>query len=107
MTVLNKYKSGIPAGAVYIGRGSKWGNRFVIGRDGDRDEVCDKYASDMEARIARGEVSLEELAALDGRDKVCFCAPHRCHGDYLEQKAAWAAEQLRERDLLPSISERI
>jgi len=22
---------------VYIGRGSKWGNKFVIGRDGDRE----------------------------------------------------------------------
>jgi hypothetical protein len=24
--VLNKHHSGVPAGAVYIGRGSKWGN---------------------------------------------------------------------------------
>lgn len=28
---------------VNIGRGSKWGNKFVIGRDGDRGEVIRKY----------------------------------------------------------------
>jgi len=28
--VLNKHKTGILAGAVYIGRGSKWGNPFRI-----------------------------------------------------------------------------
>ena len=26
--VLNKHHAGVPAGAVYIGRGSKWGNPF-------------------------------------------------------------------------------
>ena len=38
MAVLNKHKHGIPQGAIYIGRGSKWGNPFVIGKDGSRDE---------------------------------------------------------------------
>ena len=28
---------------VYIGRGSKWGNPFRIGADGDRVEVIRKY----------------------------------------------------------------
>jgi Domain of unknown function (DUF4326) len=28
---------------VYVGRPSKWGNPFVIGRDGTRDEVIAKY----------------------------------------------------------------
>ncbi len=28
---------------VYVGRPSKWGNRFVVGRDGSRDEVIAKY----------------------------------------------------------------
>jgi hypothetical protein len=28
---------------VYVGRPSKWGNPFVIGRDGSRDEVIAKY----------------------------------------------------------------
>lgn len=28
---------------VYIGRPSKWGNPFIIGRDGTREEVIDNY----------------------------------------------------------------
>ena len=28
---------------IYIGRPSKWGNPFIIGRDGTRKEVIDKY----------------------------------------------------------------
>jgi hypothetical protein len=33
----------IDAFDVYIGRGSVWGNPFVIGKDGDRAEVIRKY----------------------------------------------------------------
>ncbi len=62
--VLNKHTHGIPEGAVYIGRGSPWGNRFVIGRDGTRDEVCDKY----EAWLAAQPGLLARLPSLqDGR----------------------------------------
>ena len=42
-TVHNKYKSTAPSDAVYIGRPSKWGNPFVIGKDGTRQEVVQKY----------------------------------------------------------------
>ncbi|PIW12451.1 MAG: hypothetical protein COW35_01440, partial [Candidatus Infernicultor aquiphilus] len=28
---------------VYIGRPSKWGNPFTIGKDGTRSEVIEKY----------------------------------------------------------------
>ena len=41
--VLNKRVDGIPPGAVYIGRPSVWGNPFVIGKDGSRDDVIAKY----------------------------------------------------------------
>jgi Domain of unknown function (DUF4326) len=34
--VLNKHHAGVPAGAVYIGRGSMWGDPFRIGRDGEQ-----------------------------------------------------------------------
>ena len=36
--VLNKYKDGVPTNAVYIGRPSKWGNPFVIGKEVSREE---------------------------------------------------------------------
>lgn len=38
--VHRKGASCTPRGARYIGRGSPYGNPFVIGRDGDRDAVC-------------------------------------------------------------------
>ena len=43
--VLNKrdIRGPLPPNARYCGRPSPLGNPFVIGRDGTRDEVCDKY----------------------------------------------------------------
>ena len=41
--VLNRKLSGVPEGAVYVGRPSKWGNPFVIGKHGTRDQVVAKY----------------------------------------------------------------
>lgn len=78
MKVLNRYKDKIPADAVYIGRPSKWGNPFVIGKCGNREEVIRKYEESLtETMIA--EIKKE----LKGKDLVCFCAPKACHGDVL------------------------
>ncbi|WP_348984205.1 DUF4326 domain-containing protein, partial [Mesorhizobium mediterraneum] len=41
--VRNKHHAGVPRGAVYIGRGSKWGNPFRIGANGDRAAVIAKH----------------------------------------------------------------
>ena len=48
--VLNKRHAGLTPGAVYFGRGSKWGNPFVIGHDGDRATVIVKYERWLAAR---------------------------------------------------------
>ena len=77
--VLNKHQAGIPATAVYIGRGSKWGNPFRIGPDGDRAAVIAKH----ERWLAQQPQLLRSLDELRGRDLVCFCAPLACHGDLL------------------------
>jgi hypothetical protein len=77
--VLNKHRAGVPAGAIYIGRGSKWGNPFRIGRDSDRATVIAKY----ERWLADQHTLLRALDELRGHDLVCFCAPHPCHGDLL------------------------
>ncbi len=78
--VHNKYKNTAPKDAVYIGRGSKWGNPYVIGKWGNRDEVCDMYA---EAILKSPERIAIIKAELKGKDLVCFCKPQRCHGDFL------------------------
>lgn len=77
--VLNKYVHGIPDGAVYCGRGSPYGNPFVIGRDGNRDDVCNKFEQQILPEL--------DVSALRGKDLVCFCAPKRCHCDAILLKA--------------------
>ena len=70
---------------LYIGRGSKWGNPYKLGRDGDRKEVIEKYQSylldspHLLRSIKRGE--------LDGMTLACYCKPRACHGDVLRK--AW------------------
>jgi len=81
--VLNKREVGVPAGAVYIGRGSKWGNPFRIGPDGDRVTVITKH----EHWLADQHHLLRALDALRGLDLICFCAPLACHGDLLRRLA--------------------
>jgi hypothetical protein len=68
---------------VYVGRPSKWGNPFVIGRDGSRDEVIAKYR----AWIVRQPALMAALHELRGKDLVCWCAPERCHADVLVELA--------------------
>ncbi len=81
--VLNKHHAGVPSGAVYIGRGSKWGNPFRIGSDGYRAVVIAKY----ERWLADQPPLLPALDELRGCDLVCFCAPLACHGDLLRRLA--------------------
>lgn len=71
----NKRAGTAPPGAVYIGRGSPWGNPFVIGPDGTRDEVIEKF---RRLTLPRLDVTL-----LRGKHLVCWCAPAACHGDLL------------------------
>ncbi|MXW91521.1 MAG: DUF4326 domain-containing protein [Rhodospirillaceae bacterium] len=79
---------------VLIDRRTKWGNRWRVGRDGSREEVIARYRADLWRRIQAGEVSLEELAELDGCWLACWCEPLPCHGDVIASAAAWAAEVL-------------
>jgi hypothetical protein len=65
--------------SVYIGRGSIWGNPFVVPLDGSRDEVCDKYASSFKLH--------NKLGLLRGKVLVCYCHPERCHGHFLAKLA--------------------
>jgi hypothetical protein len=81
--VLNKRVDGVPSGAVFIGRPSIWGNPYVIGKDGSRDDVIAKY----EAWLLSQTDLLSQLAQLRGKDVVCWCAPCRCHGEVLVRLA--------------------
>lgn len=80
--VLNK-RAGTHDGAVYVGRGTKWGNPFVIGTHGNRTEVIAKYGR----WLADQHQLLRALDELRGCDLVCWCAPLACHGDLLSTLA--------------------
>ena len=68
----------------YIGRGSKWGNPFKIGVDGDREEVIEKYRVYAYNKWVEDQAyGIDWLEHLKGKDLVCFCAPLACHGDVL------------------------
>lgn len=64
---------------VYIGRPSKWGNPFVIGRDGTRAEVVSRY----EYWIRGNPALMKDLRELSGKVLGCYCKPLECHGDVL------------------------
>lgn len=69
-----------PADAVFIGRPTKWGNPFIIGKHGTREEVCALYAKWIVLQPALYQAAKSELR---GKDLVCFCSPLACHGDIL------------------------
>lgn len=78
--VFNKYHRDAPPGAVYIGRGSPYGNPFVIGTHGDRAEVIAQYREWIKDQP---ELLDRVRRELPGRALVCFCYPAPCHGDVL------------------------
>jgi hypothetical protein len=82
--VLNKRFSGIPLGAVYVGRPTKWGNPFPVGDFPDRESCLAAYRAWLESQPELIQDARRELA---GKDLVCFCAPKPCHGDVLIQVA--------------------
>lgn len=64
---------------VYIGRPSKWGNPYSIGKDGTRKEVLEKF---LEYVYTSGLV--EDIEELRGKVLGCWCSPKQCHGDVLQ-----------------------
>ncbi len=68
---------------VYIGRGSKWGNPFIIGTHGGRFEVIRLY----EEWIKQQPELMAALYELKGKRLGCFCVPKMCHGHVLARLA--------------------
>lgn len=83
--ILNRRVHGIPINAVYIGRGSKYGNPFKIGVHGTRKEVIQKYRNYLLDEIEHGTFSVDEIIGLYETDLVCYCHPLPCHGDVIHE----------------------
>ena len=73
----------MPEGAVYVGRGSRWGNPFVVGLP------ANPTAADCVRRFRCEQVpvlqaSLPNISALRGHDLACWCPLDQpCHADVL------------------------
>jgi hypothetical protein len=63
----------------YIGRPSKWGNPFIVGKHAPRGE-CIGLFEDWLRENDRLFAALDELAGLV---LGCWCAPRACHGEPL------------------------
>jgi hypothetical protein len=103
--VVNKRTHSAQPGDVYIGRPGPWGNEYshrpeatALHIVGSVEEAIEGYRTQLWCEIEMGRVGLEELAALHGKTLVCWCKPGPCHGDVLAAAAAWAVDQLAQRD---------
>ena len=99
--VLNRKDIGVPEGAIYIGRGSKWGNQWshlpnssARHKVWTREEAVVCHRRDLLHRVKTGVISISELAQLADKVLVCYCSPELCHGHTLAAAAKWAKEQL-------------
>jgi Domain of unknown function (DUF4326) len=80
--VLNRRTDSIPQGAIYVGRPTRFGNPFVVGKHGSQGECVDLYRAWLMAP-ERAELRARAARELRGRDLVCWCHPKRCHADVL------------------------
>ena len=76
----NKRNKRWPEDAVYVGRPTIWGNPFLEGLDGTREEVCVKYEEYINRSPYLTKIIKERLK---GKNLVCWCVPLRCHGETL------------------------
>ena len=68
---------------VRIDRKTKWGNPFVVGRDGTREE-CIKLFDEW---IIDQPNLMSSLHELKGKRLGCWCHPNPCHGEVLARLA--------------------
>lgn len=86
--VVGNKRSG--ARGIYVGRPSPLGNPFFMHDESQRDACCDEYEQWLTAKIAAKDRAVcAELNAIYQRAKneqitlVCWCAPRRCHADFI------------------------
>jgi hypothetical protein len=113
LIILNGKKVGfLGENKLYIGRAndklsaSPLANPFVLGRDGDRLQVIEKFRKWLWPQIKQwrktGEmteavVALKDLAiAVKGHQIIvltCWCKPEACHGDVIDSCVQWLISQ--------------
>jgi len=88
----------LPAGAIYVGRPTKWGNPFKIGERNPFGTITQdgRHAASLFVGFAPQNERLiaAARAELAGHDLACWCAlcdPHREHGKPLGSNCPYCA----------------
>ncbi len=95
--VVNKYKVDMSdPDIVYIGRGSVFGNPFVMKNksDEERTRVIEEYRHWLWVQIQQGAITKEMLLELDEKRLACYCAPKPCHGDVIVKAIEWTKGEI-------------
>jgi hypothetical protein len=74
---------------IFIGRPSKWGNPFILGRDGNRETVIARFEAYWYAP-EQAQLRADADVELAGKTCGCFCDPLPCHGHVIQ---AWVLRQ--------------
>jgi len=85
--VHNKKHNTAPNDAVYVGRGSPWGNPYSH----NPNSKALYFTESRERSIEMFRVHVLphlDLEPLKGKHLVCYCKPLACHGDLLLEAAA-------------------
>lgn len=94
----------MPENTVKVDRSTKWGNPFVVSRDGTRADCVQLFAGLMGGLVcltckvsvdqqkAYAKMVAAEREQLRGKNLGCWCAPNvQCHADILLEIANGAA----------------
>lgn len=77
--VYNERYPAPPGDNIYVGRPSKWGNPFEIGKHGTREQVIERFRCEILPTL--------DVSELRGKNLGCWCAPRACHADLILEKA--------------------
>lgn len=77
--VHNRHHNTAPLGAIYVGRGTKWGNPYSLS-----DGYTRKQAISLFVKLILPTLDCSELR---GKHLVCSCVPNDCHANYIFEKA--------------------
>lgn len=71
----------MPPNTIYVGRPTKWGNPFIVGRDGTAKECVKKFSFYLLENNIGVSFIQEELK---GKNLACWCPLDQpCHADIL------------------------
>jgi len=74
----------MPEGAVYVGRGSKWGNPYTVAEMGSNRAAVAAYVRSWLNDPIRLVKASHVISELKGKDLACWCPLDKpCHADVL------------------------